>query len=277
MASGSTASPGGALVVCPTPIGNPADLSARGAEALRTADLVVCEDTRRTGRLLAELGVKRPLLSLHEHNEERRLEPVLERIRTGEAVVLVSDAGTPAVSDPGYPLIRAVIAAGLPLTVLPGPSAVLLAVVASGLPLDRWRFVGFLPRKPAALAAELRSPEPVVAFESPRRLARTLAALAESAPERRVAVCRELTKEHEEVVRGTAAEVAAHFAAHEPLGEIVLVVDGAAATGDVAQALAAVAELVDAGARARQAAATVAGLLGLSTNAVYEAWLTQRP
>jgi 16S rRNA (cytidine1402-2'-O)-methyltransferase len=275
--SGSGSGSGsGRLVVCPTPIGNPGDLTARAADALRAADLVACEDTRRTGALLASLGVKRRLLSVHEHNEGGRIERVLDRVRGGETVVLVTDAGTPGISDPGYPLVRAAIEARLPLTVLPGASAVLVALVASGMPVDRWRFVGFLPRGAGGIVAELDAPEPVVAFESPRRLRRTLATIAGHDPERRVAVCRELTKDHEEVVRGSAVEVAAHFDAHEPLGEIVLVIGAAPAAADTAGAVAALDALAAAGAKPRAAAGVVAGLLGLSKNAVYDRWLRER-
>jgi 16S rRNA (cytidine1402-2'-O)-methyltransferase len=267
----------GRLIVCPTPIGNAGDITARAVDALKGADLVACEDTRRTGALLASLGVKQRLMSLHEHNEVGRSAQVLERIRGGETVVLVSDAGTPGVSDPGYPLVRAAIDAGLPLTVLPGASSVLVAVVASGLPLDRWRFVGFLPRTAGGIVAELDAPDPVVAFESPRRLRRTLAAIAAHDPDRPLAVCRELTKDHEEVVRGTAAEVAAQFATREPLGEIVIVIGAAGASDlDTAAAVEGLARLVDAGAKPRAAAGVLADMLGLSKNAVYDAWLKRR-
>lgn len=264
---------GGELVVCPTPIGNLDDLTRRSEHALRTADVVACEDTRRTGQLLAHLGIRQRLVSLHEHNEDERSEALAQRVRQGETVVLVSDAGTPTISDPGYPLIRAVIEAGGRVTVLPGASAAVVAVVASGLALARWTFVGFLPRSPDALARELGRPEPLVAFESPRRLAGTLELLATLEPERPIAVCRELTKTHEEVVRGTAAEVAQQFAQRRPLGEIVLVVGHGRPAGRVAQGAEAVSTLVAAGAKARPAAAVVAELTGERTNAVYRAWL----
>jgi 16S rRNA (cytidine1402-2'-O)-methyltransferase len=269
----------GRLVVCPTPIGNIADITRRAADALASADLVACEDTRRTGALLAALGLpKQKLMSLHEHNESARTRQVIERIRGGDTVVLVSDAGTPGVSDPGYPLIKAAIEADLPLTVLPGASSVVTAVVASGLPLDRWRFAGFLPRNAGGIAAEIGSAsEPLVAFESPRRLRKTLATIASADPARPLAVCRELTKDHEEVVRGSAAEVAQHFEEHEPLGEIVLVIGAAdAAVKDLGAALAALGKLVDAGAKPRAAAAVVAELTGVTKNALYEAWLEKR-
>jgi 16S rRNA (cytidine1402-2'-O)-methyltransferase len=193
-------------------------------------------------------------------------------------IALVSDAGTPLVSDPGFALVRECLAAGLAVEVLPGASAVTTALVASGLPSERWRFVGFLPRKRAELERLLReSEETLVAFESPRRLAATLAVLAGRDPDRRVAVCRELTKLHEEVRRGSAAELAIHFAELPARGEIVLVV-GAAAAGAVAleDALGAVRELVAAGSRARPAATVVARLTGLSANQLYRE-LTSEP
>src|SRR5438067_6140034 len=194
----------GRLVVCPTPIGNLEDVTLRVLAALRDADVVACEDTRRTRTLLDRYGVGAPLVSYHEHNEERRAAELVERMRRGEVVALVSDAGMPLISDPGYVLVRGCVAAGLEVEVLPGPSAALAALVASALPADVWRFVGFLPRQRSALVEVFGSPETVVAFESPQRLAASLAVLAELDPERPVAVCRELTKLHEEVVRGTA-------------------------------------------------------------------------
>jgi 16S rRNA (cytidine1402-2'-O)-methyltransferase len=193
-------------------------------------------------------------------------------MRAGEVVALVSDAGMPLVSDPGLVLVQACAAAGLAVEVLPGPSAALAALVASGLAAESWRFVGFLPRKRAGLEAVMRSEEVVVAFESPRRVGASLAVLAALDPERPVAVCRELTKIHEEVVRGTAAELAARYADVPPRGEVVLVMGGAAAgAGDLAAGLAALARLVEAGARARPAAAVVAELTGTSANALYQA------
>jgi len=233
----------------------------------------VCEDTRRTGQLLAELGIRQRLVSLHEHNEAARSDSLAERVLQGETIALVSDAGTPTISDPGYLLIRAVIDARCRVTVLPGASAALVAVVASGLAIARWTFVGFLPRSSEHLARELARTEPFVAFESPRRLACTLSVLATLEPERPVAVCRELTKAHEEVVRGTATEVAQQFAQRRPLGEIVLVVGHGRPTSRVAEGVDAVNSLVAAGAKARPAAAVVAELIGERTNAVYRGWL----
>ena len=275
----------GRLVVCPTPIGNLEDVTLRVLSALREADVVACEDTRRTRVLLDRYGVKARLVSYHEHNEEARSTELVERMRGGEVVALVSDAGMPLVSDPGYLLVRACVAAGLPVEVLPGPSAPITALVASGLPADEWRFHGFLPRKKGELRAVLAaSSATLVAFESPRRLPSTLALLAELDAEREVAVCRELTKVHEETVRGTAAELATRYADAPPKGEIVLVLGPTAvrrgaspddpATVDPA-ALEALRALVDAGAHPRKAATVVASLTDASANALYRA-LTSR-
>jgi 16S rRNA (cytidine1402-2'-O)-methyltransferase len=267
----------GRLVVCPTPIGNLEDVTLRVLSALREADVVACEDTRHTRRLLDRYGVQASLVSYHEHNERERSAELVGRMRDGQVVALVSDAGMPLVSDPGFVLVQASVAAGMPVEVLPGPSAALAAIVASALPAERWRFVGFLPRKRGELEALLRTPETLVAFESPRRVGASLAVLAELDPERPAAVCRELTKIHEEVVRGTAAELAERFAGDPPKGEIVLVV-GAAPEGDadLGPALEALRRLVDAGARARPAAGVVAELTGTSANALYRALTAER-
>jgi 16S rRNA (cytidine1402-2'-O)-methyltransferase len=265
----------GRLVVCPTPIGNLEDITLRVLSVLREADVVACEDTRRTRVLLDRYGVNATLVSYHEHNERERSAELVRRMREGETVALVSDAGMPLVSDPGYVLVQACVAAGLAVEVLPGPSAALAALVASGLPAETWRFVGFLPRKKGELVQVFAAPETVVAFESPHRVAATLAVLAAIDPAREVAVCRELTKVHEEVVRGSAAELAERFGARETKGEIVLVVAGAApAEGDLDAALEALRRLVDAGAKVRPAAAVVSDLTGVPANALYRA-LTQ--
>ena len=266
----------GRLVVCPTPIGNLEDVTLRVLAALRDADVVACEDTRRTRVLLERYGVSASLVSYHEHNERARAGELVERMRGGEVVALVSDAGMPLVSDPGYVLVTAAIAAGLAVEVLPGPSAAVTALVASGFAAEEWRFVGFLPRKRADLQAVLRAPETVVAFESPRRVGASLAALASLDGERQVAVCRELTKVHEEVVRGTATELAARYADEEPRGEVVLVF-GPASSGelDAGPAHDALRRLVDAGARARPAAAVVSELTGVPANELYRSLKTQ--
>jgi 16S rRNA (cytidine1402-2'-O)-methyltransferase len=262
----------GRLVVCPTPIGNLEDITLRALSALREADVVACEDTRRTRKLLDRYGVKGKLVSYHEHNERARARELVVRMRDGAVVALVSDAGMPLVSDPGFVLVAACVAAGLAVEVLPGPSAGLTALVASGLPADRWRFAGFLPRKRAELATAFAEPETLVAFESPRRVATSLSVLAELDALRPVAVCRELTKVHEEVVRGTARELAERYASEPPRGEVVLVVGPAPAREpELAPALAALRRLVEAGAKPRPAAKVVSELTGVPVNALYRA------
>jgi 16S rRNA (cytidine1402-2'-O)-methyltransferase len=265
----------GSLVVCPTPIGNMEDITLRVLTALRSADVVACEDTRHTRVLLDRHGVSARTVSYHEHNEASRASELVGRMQAGETVALVSDAGMPLVNDPGFLLVAACVAAGVDVEVLPGPSAALTALVVSGLPAATWRFVGFLPRKRGELEALFRGAgETLVAFESPRRVGASLAALAAVDPERAVAVCRELTKLHEEIVRGTAGELAARYAAEDPRGEIVVVVGGAPAEAvDLAPALDALARLVDAGAKARPAAGVVADLTGVPANALYKALL----
>ena len=265
----------GRLVVCPTPIGNLEDVTLRVVSALREADVVACEDTRRTRVLLERYGVSARLVSYHEHNEQARASSLVASMRSGSVVALVSDAGMPLVSDPGYVLVRACVAAGLPVEVLPGPSAAITALVASGLPADEWHFHGFLPRKKGELREVLAGGEgTLVAFESPRRLPATMSLLAEIDGEREVAVARELTKAHEEIVRGTAAELAARYADGPPKGEIVLVIAPPAAgppDSPNPQALEALRQLVASGAHPRKAASVVASLTGTSANALYRA------
>jgi 16S rRNA (cytidine1402-2'-O)-methyltransferase len=263
------------LAVCATPIGNLEDATLRVLAELAAADVVLCEDTRHTRGLLERHKIKARLLSYHEHNEAQRTAELLPRLEAGARVALVSDAGLPGVSDPGARLVRAALDAGVDVTVLPGPSAVETALVASGLVAEQYRFLGFLPRgetKLAALWDELRAwPWPAVAFESPQRLPATLRSLAAADPEREAAVCRELTKRFEKVVRGTAAELAEQFGA-PPKGEITLVLGPGTARDDDAEerALAAVAELVAAGLPRRQAAEIVAGLAGIPRNRLYK-------
>jgi len=262
----------GRLIVCPTPIGNLEDVTLRVLAALREADIVACEDTRRTRILLDRYGVAGRLVSYHEHNERSRADELVARMREGAVVALVSDAGMPLVSDPGLVLVRACVAAGLGVEVLPGPSAAL-----SALPAERWQFVGFLPRKRGELEPLFATPQTVVAFESPRRVAATLAVLAAVDPDRPVAVCRELTKVHEEVVRGSASELAERYAAQAPRGEIVLVIGPApAGAPDLDGPLGALERLVEAGAKPRPAAAVVAELTGVGANALYRALTEER-
>jgi 16S rRNA (cytidine1402-2'-O)-methyltransferase len=270
------------LAVCATPIGNLEDVTLRVLEEMREADVVLCEDTRHTKGLLDRHGIKAKLLSYHQHNEAQRTAEVLPRLEAGERIALVSDAGLPGVNDPGARLISAALEAGVPVTVLPGPSAVETALVASGLVGERYQFLGYLPRGEKALGtlwSDLRTwAHPAVAFESPKRLPATLRSLAASLPERPVAVCRELTKRYEEVVRGSAAEVAARFP-EPPKGELTLVVGAADEEGgeaDATEALAAVIELVAAGVPRRQAADVVARLARISRNTLYAESLKSR-
>ncbi len=266
-----TEAPVGRLLVCPTPIGNLEDVTLRVLRVLGEADAVACEDTRHTRVLLERHGIAAQLVSFHEHNERARAAELAQRIADGEVVALVSDAGMPLVSDPGFALVQACLAGGLPVEVLPGPSAVLSALVASGLPAERWCFVGFLPRARGELASLLSSAtQTLVAFESPRRLAGTLELLAELDPTRRLAVCRELTKLHEEVARGSAAELAARYRERPPRGEVVLVCAGVPAQQVQRDAaLLALRSLVESGAKARPAAAALAKLTGLGANELY--------
>jgi 16S rRNA (cytidine1402-2'-O)-methyltransferase len=266
-----TDAPVGRLVVCPTPIGNLEDVTLRVLSTLADADVVACEDTRHTKVLLDRHSIRARTISVHEHNERARAEELAVRIADGAVVALVSDAGMPLVSDPGFALVRACLAAGLSVEVLPGPSAAMTALVASGLPGESWRFVGFLPRARGELEALLASAaDTLVAFESPRRLAATLALLAARDPQRPVAVCRELTKVHEEVRRGSAGELADFYRENPARGEVVLVCGAAPAEQvDRERALATVRELIDAGAKARPAAAAVAKLTGLGANELY--------
>ena len=262
------------LAICATPIGNLDDVTMRVLAELRDAALVLCEDTRRTRILLDRHGIAARVESYHRHNEAARTPRVLERLQAGERVALVSDAGLPGVNDPGARLIAAAVAEGLEVTVLPGPSAVETALVASGLLADHYRFVGYLPRRSGELRALADSlaqwPDAVVAFESPRRLPLALRTLAGVSPERSAAVCRELTKRYEEVVRGTLSELATRFA-EPPRGEITLVLGPAEVRGEgkIDSARAAMAELVEGGASRRKAAEVVSRLTGVSRNALY--------
>lgn len=266
------------LAVCATPIGNLDDVTLRVLAELAAADVVLCEDTRRTRILLARHGIDARLVSYRQHNEAGRVAELLPRLTAGERMALVSDAGLPGINDPGVRIVVAALEAGIPVTVLPGASAVETALVASGLGGDQYRFVGFLPRRAAELDSLWRELEawahPVVAFESPKRLGASLASLAALAPERPVAVCRELTKAFEEVVRGTAAELAERYR-DAPRGEITLVL-GPGAGGDRGErdvAAGAVAELIGAGTPRRVAVGVVARLTGAPRNELYRSSL----
>lgn len=264
------------LHIVATPIGNLGDMTIRALATLAAADAIMCEDTRVTPKLLERYGIRNRLISYHEHNAAKLQDGLIERMQAGEALALVSDAGMPLISDPGQRLVAACVAAGLAVTVVPGASSVLSALALSGLPSEPFSFIGFLPSKSGErkrlLERFLASPATLVCFESPNRIAETLASIAELSPQRLVAVTRELTKLHEEVVRGTAADVAPQLAARESIrGEITLVIgppgesEQAVGEEDIEAAItAALASLP-----ASQAAAHVAKTVGLSKKDIY--------
>ncbi len=276
--------PGGSLVLVGTPIGNLGDLTPRAVQALRDADVIACEDTRRTRALLSAFDVPagNRLRSVHAHNERERAVRIVDEIGEGLRVAYVTDAGMPGISDPGAELVRACLRAGLTVEVVPGPTALTVALALSGLPTDRFVFEGFLPRKGAerrtrlqALASEARTS---VVYESPRRVAATLADLAAACgADRPVAVVRELTKLHEEAYRGPLGEAATLAAGHEARGEHVIVLGGAAPT-EVSEAMVvdAVRDALEGGASARDAANAVAAELGVARRRAYEVALTLR-
>lgn len=273
----------GVLVLAATPIGDPRDAAPRLAQEIAAADVVAAEDTRRLRRLCADLGVTPggSVVSYHEHNEASRTPELVERLRGGARVVVVTDAGMPSVSDPGYRLVSAAIESGVLVTCVPGPSAVLMALAVSGLPVDRFCFEGFLPRKGgeraralSALAGERRT---MVFFEAPHRIEVSLRAMAEAfGPDRPAAVCRELTKTYEEVRRGGLAELA-DWAAEGVRGEITVVVGGATPRAtSVEESLPGIRERVAAGERLKDVCAEVAAQTGLSKKALYDAALAAR-
>jgi 16S rRNA (cytidine1402-2'-O)-methyltransferase len=273
----------GTLVLAATPIGDPRDAAPRLAHELATADVVAAEDTRRLRRLLGELAVTPAgsVVSYHEHNEAARTPDLVARLVAGERVVVVTDAGMPSVSDPGYRLVAAAVEAGVRVTCVPGPSAVLMALAVSGLPVDRFCFDGFLPRKSgerakvlAEVADERRT---IVFFEAPHRLAETLSAMRDAfGPGRRAAVCRELTKTYEEVRRGTLDELVT-WAEEGVRGEITIVVAGAErVVPSLEEAVAGIRARVDAGERLKDVATDVASRTGLSKKALYDASLAAR-
>ncbi len=264
-----------------TPIGNLGDLSPRALAAFREADAVVCEDTRVTGGLLARHGIAVTLSPLHEHNEEAQVPALLDRLRKGQRIALASDAGTPLVSDPGYRLVRAAIAAGLPVSAVPGPNAAVMALTLSGLPPDSFYFVGFLPQRAGPRAAQLGAltgieraglSTTLIFYEAPHRLAECLAAMAEAfGRDRPAAVARELTKRFEEVRRGSLGDLAAHYAGHEARGEICIVVGPAPAETAIEEATLddRIRAALASGLSLRDAAATVATATGLPRRQVY--------
>ena len=269
------------LFVVATPIGNLADITLRALRVLGEVDVIAAEDTRTTRKLLAHHGIRTPLVSYHEHNEAVRTPELLERIRGGASVALVSEAGTPSISDPGYRLVKEAVGAGLPVEAVPGPSALLAAVVVSGLPSDAFVFEGFLPRRQTerrrrleGLAAE---PRTLVFFEAPHRLDRCLTDLLEILGDRRTALCRELTKLHEEVRRGLLSELMASLQRNPVKGEIVLVVEGAtAAVPDLEAAVHEANERVRGGQSTREATRAVAAERGVARRALYDRVLKER-
>jgi 16S rRNA (cytidine1402-2'-O)-methyltransferase len=216
------------LYLVPTPIGNLGDITLRAIQVLKAADLIACEDTRHSLRLLNHLEIRKPLLSYHQHNEARRTAELLDRLRAGATIAIITDAGTPGISDPGHRLLRACIAEGIPYTILPGPSALLTALIGSGFPAESFYYGGFLPVKSGQrereLTAAIARPETSVFFESPHRILRTLEVCARLAPTRPLCVARELTKQFEEYRIAPAADLIAHYTAHPPKGEIVFLI-----------------------------------------------------
>ncbi|MFF2316642.1 16S rRNA (cytidine(1402)-2'-O)-methyltransferase [Arthrobacter sp. NPDC058097] len=275
----------GRIVLAATPIGNVGDASARLVELLATADIVAAEDTRRLHRLVQslEVAVSGRIISYHEHNEATKTAELLDQVRSGKTLVMVTDAGMPAVSDPGFRLVEGAVAAGLTVTAVPGPSAVLTALALSGLPTDRFCFEGFLPRKAGERASRLADLDAerrtMVFFEAPHRLEAMLRALHERfGPDRRAAVCRELTKTYEEVLRGSLREMLQWAEANEVRGEIAVVVAGAPerAPGSPEDGVAAVNELVAKGVRLKEAVAAVAEETRVSKRELYSAVLAAR-
>jgi 16S rRNA (cytidine1402-2'-O)-methyltransferase len=266
----------GTLYLVGTPIGNLGDLTERAKQTLAAVDLVAAEDTRRTGRLLEGLDIKAPMVSFFEGNEEARIPGLLRALEGGADVAVVSDAGMPGLSDPGYRLVAACVEAGIAVDVIPGPSAVVSALVVSGLPTDRFAFEGFLPRSGKARAERLealaRDPRTAVLFESPKRMSSTLSDLLSAGGDRRVAVVRELTKLHQEVIRGRLSEVLERLGSRELKGEVVLVVEGSGnrPTGDEDEAVRLAASLVEGGARKRDAARRISELTGVPASRIYD-------
>ncbi|MGB6552774.1 MAG: 16S rRNA (cytidine(1402)-2'-O)-methyltransferase [Candidatus Binataceae bacterium] len=273
----------GILFVVATPIGNPEDLSPRARRALAEADRVACEDTRRTGALLAAHQIRRPMLSYFEHNEAQRAPEIVAHLRDGEKIALVTDAGTPAISDPGFRLVRAALDAGIAVRAVPGPSAAIAALSIAGIATNRFAFEGFLPPRDAARRKHLeslaREPRTLVFYEAGRRLGDTLAAMAAALGEHReAAVVREITKTYEETIRGDLGDLARRFAETPALGEITVVVAGAGEGADARNDSSAVtiAMLQAEGVSLKQASAIIAKLTGQSRREIYQQAIKNR-
>ncbi len=274
----------GVLYVVAMPIGNPGDITIRALEVLRNVDLIACEDTRRTGSILAAHQIKKPLISHFEHNEERRVPELIDRMKSGERIALVTDAGTPAISDPGYRLVRAAHDAGIRVTAVPGASAAIAALSISGIATNRFTFEGFLPPRDSArrkalgaLGSESRT---MIFYEAARRLRDTLAEMAEIfGNDRGAAVVREITKTYEETIRGRLADLAQRFQRVQALGEIVIIIEGAPEKNGLASPSTSsltVEDLIEAGLSLKQASALIAKLTGASRRDVYQEALKHR-
>jgi 16S rRNA (cytidine1402-2'-O)-methyltransferase len=275
----------GVLYVVAMPIGNPGDITIRALEVLREVDLIACEDTRRTGAMLAAHQIKKPLISHFEHNEERRVPELIERMTHGERIALVTDAGTPAISDPGYRLVRAAHEAGIRVTAVPGASAVIAALSISGIATSRFTFEGFLPPRDSArrkaLEALRNESRTMIFYEAARRLGDTLSEMAQLfGNDRGAAVVREITKTYEETIRGTLADLAHRFQREQALGEIVIIIEGAAEKDASASSSSlsglSVEDLIEAGLSLKQASALIAKLTGASRREVYQEALKHR-
>lgn len=275
----------GMLYLCATPIGNLEDITLRVLRVLQEADVIYCEDTRNTLKLLRHFEIAKPLQSYHDHSPEARAQKIADDVRAGRQVALVSDAGMPVISDPGFDLVNLFHRENLPYTVLPGASASLTALVLSGIAADRFLFEGFLPRKKKDLEARLalldKERATAIIYESPHRLSATLDAFAKRWPERECAAVREITKRFEEIVRGTTVSVRDHFNANAPRGEFVLILGGAVETetsaeDSLAQGLALARQLIQEGASTNQAAKEAAQATGLSKRTIYQALLADQ-
>lgn len=275
----------GMLYLCATPIGNLEDITLRVLRVLQEADVIYCEDTRNTLKLLRHFEIAKPLQSYHDHSPEARAQKIADDVRAGRQVALVSDAGMPVISDPGFDLVNLFHRENLPYTVLPGASASLTALVLSGIAADRFLFEGFLPRKKKDLEARLalldKERATAIIYESPHRLSATLDVFAKRWPERECAAVREITKRFEEIVRGTTVSVRDHFNANAPRGEFVLILGGAVETetsaeDTLAQGLALAKRLIQDGASTNQAAKEAAQATGLSKRTIYQALLADQ-
>jgi len=274
----------GVLYVVAMPIGNPGDITVRALEVLRDADAIACEDTRRTGVMLAAHQIRKPLISHFEHNEERRVPELIERMMAGERIALVTDAGTPAISDPGYRLVRAAHEAGVRVTAVPGPSAAIAALSISGIATNRFTFEGFLPPRDSArrkaleaLRAESRT---MIFYEAARRLGDTLAEMTEVfGGDRKATVVREITKIYEETIRGSLSQLTERFGREQALGEIVIIIEGASekeGAASLSTVALTVEDLIEAGLSLKQASALIAKLTGASRREIYQEFIKKR-